>query len=914
MNQALYDKYWGKADEPLKAAYSLGQDKKEIVDKFKAQLARNLKLSESQIRECHLDEWAERVDKQKGKAKWIYCQDNYSAYHLFPYHCLDVAAVADLWWEANRSLRQQFTKTMRVKNEERAKPWVMFFVALHDLGKLDIRFQCKAPYVLKELQSDITHYLQEPYYHGTSSYACFINEKTLYGIDFMAEDAAIEWLQQVAGHHGVIPYDGDYIAPAFTDETLKKRDQQARIDWINALKQLYQVDLNAVPENVPPMLAGFCSVCDWIGSSTEYFAYVTDPTKSLGDYLESRKTQAKQALMAFGILSELKANKTLASLFHSLDGLPYKPHGLQTLIEDLPLVQSLILIEAPTGSGKTETALVYAARLLHEGLADSIIFALPTQATANAMLDRLEALAGNLYFEGASVVLAHGKSKLKDALEKILSNDKTTAQGQEEANQQAVRWLTASKKRAFLGQIGVCTIDQVLLSVLPVKHKFVRSFGIQKSVLIVDEVHAYDSYMYGLLEVVLKQQYQAGGSALLLSATLPQQQREYLASSWGNAKIEETDTYPLITQIYSDQTAQPFSITDSQHLPEPRQVNLETWQSLEMQFYEEHRKVIIEAAKQGAKVAVICNLVADAQQLAEKLRAETSIAVDLFHSRFRFIDRKQLEEKVVKDYGKDENKRAQGGRILVATQVVEQSLDLDFDWLITQLCPVDLLFQRMGRLHRHQRSRPSGFELPRCVVIVPEQEQKYGGSQYVYKNSRALWRTEQLVRNNNSVIFPEAYRDWLERVYQSNPWPDEPEAVTAAYQNYLEKVQEVAKMAAKLMTKLKTEPLSDESDKATTLTRDGEMSLIVLPVLARDSKFYTFENERLDEQSKQYWEQVSLNSIGVPNSWKKVFSSCSKKDGVIYLPMQTDTVGWCLELDGQRVVYQKDLGLFVEND
>lgn len=209
----------------------------------------------------------------------------------------------------------------------------------------------------------------------------------------------------------------------------------------------------------------------------------------------------------------------------------------------------------------------------------------------------------------------------------------------------------------------MCTIDQVLLSVLPIKHKFVRGFGIQKSVLIVDEVHAYDCYMYSLLEAVLRLQHQAGGSALLLSATLPQQQREKLSSSW-QADVEITKTYPLITQIYSDRTTRSFTITDRQHLPERREVNLETWKLPELQFNEESLQKIIDAAEQGAKIAVICNLVADAQDLAQRLTRLTCIEVDLFHSRFRFMDRQQKEEDVKALYGKEENKRTKGGRIL----------------------------------------------------------------------------------------------------------------------------------------------------------------------------------------------------------------------------------------------------------
>lgn len=263
-----------------------------------------------------------------------------------------------------------------------------------------------------------------------------------------------------------------------------------------------------------------------------------------------------------------------------------------------------------------------------------------------------------------------------------------------------------------------------------------------------------------------------------------------------------------------------------------------------LQFNDDSLDKILSAAEQGAKVAVICNLVADAQGLAQRLRnlaclkGLAQVEIDLFHSRYRYLDRHKIEKTVKDLYGKDKETRVAGGRILVATQVIEQSLD--FDWMVTQLCPVDLLFQRLGRLHRHQRDESEGPENyrghPRCVVIVPEQDGCYGNSQYVYENTRSLWRTQQLLSNGSVISFPEAYRDWIDKVYQLDAWTEEPEAITSAYQKYQDEVQEVAKRAAQWAVNLKVEAVSDENDKATTLTRDGEMSLTLLPVLKQHGK------------------------------------------------------------------------------
>ncbi len=929
MTEKLYYRYWGKADEPLKAAYCLGQDKKVIVDKFKTQLARNLNLSKSQVQEIHLDEWAAKVDKLKGKAHWCYCQDNYAAYHLLPYHCLDVAAVADQWWKNSSALRQQFRQSTQLETEEQAYAWLMFFISLHDLGKLDIRFQMKSPETIGRLQTEnyssikVKYDPKTKYDHGSNGYGWFEQEVSDYGFDCISENKAMDWMQQVAGHHGRIPENDSLVKPAFVSVDIKQQDKQARIEWMQILKQLFlepaELELNDIPETLPLMLAGFCSVCDWIGSSTDYFPYQTLEQTDLKAYFDSRLAIAKTALMAFGVLSKVKGKGGMAALFPS-----YKPQGLQTVVDIFPVKQGLTIIEAPTGSGKTEAALAYASRLLTSdpGFGGGIIFALPTQATANAMLKRLEEVADKLFDGGANVVLAHGKRDLNPDFKNILANSPLTAQGAEEARVQCSEWLGASKKRAFLGQIGVCTIDQVLLSVLPVRHQFVRGFGVQKSILIVDEVHAYDSYMYGLLAEVIKRQKQAVGSVILLSATLPHHQKVKLLQSWGIQSEQQNLAYPLVTHASANQVLT-LELPESEQTEE-RIINIETWQADQLILSTEQLEKIVQAAKQGAKVAVICNLVADAQNIAKQLSGLTSIPVDLFHSRFRFVDRQKIEQDISGYYGKNEQDRAVGGRILVATQVVEQSLDLDFDWMLTQLCPVDLLFQRLGRLHRHQRdNRPSGFEQPSCVVIVPTTEAVYGDTHYVYQNLRALWRTEQFLKNEE-IIFKSnrenlktytAYRDWIEKVYCEEAWGYEPEAVEKAYHAYLKEKVDVPRMIANMVINWRVEELkSDESDKAGSLTRDSEMSLTLILVVEKHGKFFTLDLDDVDLESLekwQYWETISLNSISVTKRWQDQLPKADAR-GLRFLPMFFEKEQWVSKLERVTFFYCKEVGLTIE--
>ena len=834
-------------------------------------------------------------------------------FHLLPYHCLDVAAVADQWWQHSSVLRQQFKNAIQT-DENTAYAWLMFFIALHDLGKLDVRFQIKSPETLQSLQqiqSDIFAILKKingKYDHGSNGYGWFEKEAIDYGFDFNAQDLANDWMQQVAGHHGRIPENESLIKPAFIEAKIIQQDKHARIEWVQSLEQLFLVPtqqcLSDVPERMPSMLAGFCSICDWIGSS-EFFPYQNQIQLDLKAYFESRLINAKNAL---------KSNAGMAELFPH-----YKPQGLQTLVDSFPVKQGLTIIEAPTGSGKTEAALAYASKLLNN-FAGSIIFALPTQATANAMLKRLEDVADKIFTGGANVVLAHGKRDFNDDFKKILAHNQYTTQGAEEAGVQCSQWLGASKKRAFLGQIGVCTIDQVLLSVLPIRHQFIRGFGVQKSILIIDEVHAYDSYMYGLLTAVLERQKQAGGSVILLSATLPQHQKQTLLESWGINEENTKAAYPLVTHA-SNQIIT-FDLPDSEQSTE-RIVAVETWQADQLVLSNDQLQQIVQAAEQGVKVAVICNLVTDAQNIAKQLTELTSIPVDLFHSRYRFIDRQVIEQNISSYYGKINKHRAIGGRILVATQVVEQSLDLDFDWLITQICPVDLLFQRIGRLHRHLRDdRPQAFKQPCCVVIVPTTEAAYGDTRFVYQNLRALWRTEQFLKNTEIVFKSHqdelktytAYRDWIERVYCEKAWGDEPEIVEKAYLAYLNDKVDVPRMKAKTVVKWKiAEIQSDESDNAGLLTRDGEMSITVVLATLKKEKLFSLDGLDLNNLEKwQYWEAISLNSVSVSNRWQDQLPKANA-NGVRFLNMVMENDFWVCHLQDISLFYSEHTGLTIEN-
>jgi CRISPR-associated endonuclease/helicase Cas3 len=855
------------------------------------------------------------------------------AYHLLPYHCLDVAAVSDIWLQKSQYIRWIFTNITGL-DEQRSRAWVLFFIALHDYGKFDLRFQRKAVESWKEVNPELSTVQTQlngksikDYNHGpTGLYWLYQDLKERFSSgydDFCFEEnedwtAWCSWLAPVVGHHGIVPDESHKDRPEYRlleSKHLLDAFKQSRLQWLKVLERLFLSPAGLALADNPPkltisknnqspatMLAGFCSVCDWLGSS-ERFAYDDQPRNdfnALTQWYSMRLDTAKTVLQEAGVISQIKPYESINKLL-----VGNLPRQVQCLIEQLPKTTGLTLIEASTGSGKTEAALAYAWQLLALGLADSIVFALPTQATANAMLARLERAAALLFANQTNLVLAHGRSKYQQTFINLKQACRPqTVQGGKEAWVQCGNWLAQSRKRVFLGQIGVCTVDQVLISVLPVKHKFVRGFGVGRSVLIVDEVHAYDSYMYGLLEAVLEQQRLAGGSAILLSATLPARQRQQLAKAWNCELNKINQSYPLISHCCTGKTEY-FDLTDQpKQQPKPSSVTLELSETPELLPDEAFLQRMLNAVEQGAQVCLVCNLVAVAQQLYQRCQTliEQSAALSeaqclLFHSRFIFSHRQDKENKVLGLFGPDaqlKDARNQG-HLLIATQVVEQSLDLDFDWLVTQLCPADLLFQRMGRLHRHEKNqtnRPKAFAEPICTVLLPT-EQDYALHEIIYGNSRVLWRTQQLLKkaekdSASKVTFPAAYRSWIEQVYDEEVWPGEPESVLQSFDAF-DKERYTSKMLARQLISSGMYELSDNDSNVSALTRDGDMSLNVIPTYINSQGQECLLNgeaiDSIDESRRA--EALNLNSVAVPKSWGKHNRlPQTDQDGLIWLPMQ----------------------------
>ena len=431
-----------------------------------------------------------------------------------------------------------------------------------------------------------------------------------------------------------------------------------------------------------------------------------------------------------------------------------------------------------TGGGKTEAALILAHRLLAAGRARGLYVALPTMATANAMYDRLAACYRRLFVDGEtpSLALAHGSARLHQGFRASfegVADPRRATEREEEAEADAsgaacAAWLADDRRKAFLADVGVGTIDQAILAVLPAKYQSLRLLGLAERVLVVDEAHAYDAYMGRELERLLEFQAALGGSAIVLSATLPRAVRQPLATAFARGLGREPPAlrahdYPLVSIVTADRV--------HEEAKEPR-ADLRRVVEIE-RLPDEATAIeqIAEAARAGAAVAWVRNTVDDAFDAAGLLR-EMGFEVALFHARFAMGDRLGVERAIVGRFGKQGDPTRRPG-VLVATQVIEQSLDLDFDLLVSDLAPIDLLLQRAGRLWRHP-ARPRPIPGPRLLVVSPDPAAKIGQDWYaaafpraawVYKNHALLWLSAVALFGRERVRVPEDVRALVEAVY-----------------------------------------------------------------------------------------------------------------------------------------------------
>jgi CRISPR-associated endonuclease/helicase Cas3 len=449
-------------------------------------------------------------------------------------------------------------------------------------------------------------------------------------------------------------------------------------------------------------LTGLVITSDWIASNARWFSPTECP---LEDYVPISRERTAAAL------DELTWRRweTFAADFPRRFGFPPRP--MQQLIEQVASDldgPAMVLIEAETGSGKTEAALHLAAEWTLEGWASGLFVALPTRATSNAMFRRiLDFLTANSKQPGVQTQLVHGWASLEAEFEHLLGYSYSGQPEESATAAVADRWFTY-RRRGLLAPIGVGTIDQLLMGALRARFTPLRVWGVADKVVIVDEVHAYDVYMSTLLDRLLEWLGALAVPVVILSATLPADRKARLIAAYSGSEPPSDRSYPSVTVVSPGGRPRALPAASSK----VRQIEVEKAPTAEPAYPEVSASLAMEWSRRGANVLVVCNTVARAQTVASLLD-DLGERLHLVHARLRHSDRMERERKLIAMFGPDGDRPQ--GHVVVGTQVLEQSLDLDLDLLITDLAPVDLLIQRVGRVHRHTREwRP----VPAPLMIV----------------------------------------------------------------------------------------------------------------------------------------------------------------------------------------------------
>lgn len=683
--------------------------------------------------------------------------------HPAALHMLDVASVAHAWLRAETP----FVPGVGAWREAYLAPLAVL-IALHDIGKFSHPFQAKVEALWPQSLGAYEGALPMPR-HDHAGYALLLDDAFAPLFTSLLPGLGLWQMQSiwraVCGHHGSPPPDEPIDPRAFSPAS-----HAAARTFIQELLALLK------PEPLPVLddqafswwLAGVTTLCDWVGSSQAWFAYPVAYT-NLADYWPKACAKAQKAVQKAGLLPILPAP---ALTYQALIGTS-KPTPLQEFVESMVLPEGplLILIEDQMGSGKTEAALMLAYRLMQSKGARGLFMALPTMATANALYGRLAGVYESLFEPGSepSLILAHGKRHLNDHFTSWLHGQedaaiKSAAEGDvdEPASAHSVAWIGDDRRRSFLANCGSGTIDQAVLSVLPSRHAPLRLLGLTRHVLVIDEAHAYDEYMTEEVQRLVAFQARQGGSTIILSATLPQQTRASLIKAFGSKGQCQQSGYPLVT-VASQKQVEEHPVAPRSELA--RNIKLSRLHNAEQAF-----EVILNAAAKGAAVGWVRNTVQDAIEAHEALVAK-GVKASLFHARFAMGDRLEREDQVQAWFGKNST-AAERGHVLVATQVMESSLDLDFDLLISDLAPIDLLLQRAGRLWRHNRDdRPE--PVPRFYVVSPEPVahplaswlKELRGTEAVYRNAALLWRSAKLLFAKPDLALPQDVRGLVEAAY-----------------------------------------------------------------------------------------------------------------------------------------------------
>mgnify|MGYP000850264370 CR=1 FL=1 len=725
-------------------------------------------------------------------------------------HSLDVALVFRELCNLNairRSLNYASGNNLTSQQLDRLAVLAM----LHDAGKANLGFQGK---VFKRQAVAAGHIRELAPLLDPEAFDPDLNQAFLQALPqelatwFSDDLVAYSYIIAAFSHHGrPLEFRGEKSGTYYEAKNKWWR-QQGQWDPMGAIKEIVEGARHAFPGAFEPeglplpnsprfhhRFAGLLVIADWLGSHQYWFPIERVP---LSTRLQHDRKTVPALLHAVGLdVSSVRTFLNLRRLeeFQCFESrFELSPLPLQQAIDALDPNDDntrLVIAESETGSGKTEAALNWFFDLFATGKVDGLYFALPSRVAARELYVRIDKTIRSWFPDPdnrpVTVLAVPGYVQVNGvAPERVLPEEEEANRWQDddEFRRRERQWSAEHPKRFLAATVAVGTIDQALLSAVQTSHAHLRSVCLDRSLLVVDEVHASDSYMSRLLEFLLDHHLGIGGRAMLLSATLGAHARNSYASTALRTQFQNAgggltpDLEAAIAAPYPAVTLAdgiPYSTGAAVGRTKKVRFELLPYAFTPAAIVD----TVINALNATARILIVLNTVGRANTLLRALEANQAInPTHLFglndtvcphHGRFAPEDRAFLDKQVSERLGKGS---PSGPLLLIGTQTLEQSLDIDADLMITDLAPADVLLQRVGRLHRHERFRPKGFEAPRCLVLVPEGNleaalDKRGhvvgayksiGYGSVYEDLRTLELTRQVLTEHPIVHIPQDNR------------------------------------------------------------------------------------------------------------------------------------------------------------
>lgn len=757
---------------------------------------------------------------------------------------------------------------------------IVFICAIHDIGKIHPTFQGRDEETLEILKQEGLNQVSFDTRFRHEQYGANIFDRLSVDDADMKNSDIISQIIRMH-HQKEQKKNSDIDIIKIDDKEKAKKWRHIQNEIYNYVKNIFRFDnLNLINKNISKSklfvvqnaILGIMITSDWIASNS--YVFDNQQYKNVDEFLESRKTQALRFLNNEGLIQQqIPVMQNFMSAF-GFNGRPVQ-NDVEKIVHKNDI--KCMLIESDCGSGKTEAALYAAAVLGNRSGLSGIYMGLPTGVSAEAIQDRVDEFLTSRGMRNTKLYTS--KSML------LREPDKKPV------------WTDMSRQR-LLAASAIGTVDQVMTAARLVRFESVRMDGLASKVLIIDEIHAYDAYMLAVIKDLLKICGELDVPVIMLSATLPISTKNDLLGVLCDGDIELHNGYPMISYVTKDGNVHEH--VSHQYMPD-KKISCELLPILNDN--DKIARYAVDAVKDGGCECVIMNTVADAICVYDKIKKnkKNDCKIILYHSRMTINARDKTSQKILAMCGKDRTKRPERV-IIVGTQVLEQSLDIDVDYMITAICPIDLLFQRIGRYHRHGDAgtiREHVVIANTVQVLIPSDLSSYGGTEYVYEKCYLDATIDAINEHNGHLLIPSGMPDMINYVY--------------SHASIDVRVRQIIDEANSDAGNIKIENgfeiytrKNDLTDKNLNVRLSNTDETMVQIAILDDT-----EIEELGQSSEADIELFKCRVVAVRESKVKNFKNFCKPETGIFKDVQIYTKNDCVS-EGKEIIIDDEYGMRIE--